>query len=691
MAIFLVTLDNWNDPGFWSTVTTGAESNMLDFSALPESFTITFARDGAFLTLFDGADSFTIGEDSGGDATLGTPGEFGLFELVAGSAGDDLIDGNDAADTLSGGAGDDSLLGYGGDDSLTGGDGADTLRGGMGADTLLGDAGDDVIYGNEGNDSLIGGDGADSIYGETGDDYVEGGAGDDHLEGNEGNDTLIGGDGNDWMRGSYGNDALWGGAGDDYLWGGYGDDTFHIENGFGNDTVDAEDMDETEGDLLDLSAVTDGLRIDMRSADPKSGSVSDGSSTLVFDAVERVLLGAGNDTIALADYGGLDSVTGFAAPELQGDGSYLARDTLDVSALTDWDGNPVDTADVTVSDTIGDGSGDAVLSFPGGEAITLVGVSVEAVSTPAQLAALGIPAADAVEEGEEPAADTPSGEDDAEGETDAIELPQIDGAFEFEATLRVDDLAAGNGQTVFEYGGGGANAITFGQLGPSSAMMLEIVQDGVTHYVVAEDALVAGETATWTVGIDETGQMYIDKDGATLIEGEGVVPADVERLPALLGDSAVVTRSTFGGEITDVSLAQGDTIWSPSDEDPTETETEDAPEATEDTPAPDATVDDTAPEAPVDDIEEEENESPEPPQTGLSSPSEDAAEEEATDEEASEDHREHEALSEFFASLFQWGPHAHGDRDAAEEEDEEDDGPDSVFGKLWSFFGSLFG
>ncbi len=45
--------------------------------------------------------------------------------------------------------------------------------------------------------------------------------------------------------------------------GGYGDDTFHIENNFGNDTVDAEGVAETNGDTLDLSAVTDALRVDL--------------------------------------------------------------------------------------------------------------------------------------------------------------------------------------------------------------------------------------------------------------------------------------------------------------------------------------------------------------------------------------------------------------------------------------------
>ncbi|MAE89565.1 MAG: hypothetical protein CMI67_08255, partial [Pelagibaca sp.] len=639
MAIFEVTTETWDDPDFWAMVTTAPEPNMLDFSALPGSFTISFARDGAFLSISDGAESYVIGDNSvgaGADAYLGAPGDFGLFEVITGSAGRDVIDGNDESDQIDGGTGDDSILGYGGDDVLTGGLGADTLRGGGGNDTVSGNDGDDVIYGNEGDDSLLGGDGADEIYGEYGDDYVEGGAGDDHLEGNEGKDTLIGGDGDDWMRGSYDDDALWGGAGDDYLWGGYGDDTFHIENGFGNDTVDAEDVDETTGDVLDLTAVTDGLRLDLTSADPESGSLTDGSSTLVFSQVESILLGAGEDTIALADFGGLDSVTGFAAPELQPDGSYLARDVLDVSDLTDFDGIPVDTDDVTVTDTVGDGSGDAVLSFPGGEAITLLGVTADAVKSAAQLEALGIPAATdeapVVVPPEKPSPDAPDdGDDGAEAggggsspPPDAAELPQIDGAFEFEATLRVDDLAGGHGQTVFEYGGGGPHAITFGQIGQSSAMMLEIVQDGATHYIVAEEALVAGETATWTAGIDETGQMYIDKNGMTLAEDDGVVPADVERLPALLGDSALETRSALVGGIGDVSLAQGETVW-PEDE------------------APDDTPDDTPEEPPAEPTDPEDAPDPEeteddaPADTPEETPAEPTDPEDAPDPEETED------------------------------------------------------
>ncbi|MCP4206425.1 MAG: hypothetical protein GY767_05175, partial [Shimia sp.] len=495
--------------------------------------------------------------------------------------------------------------------------------------------------------------------------------------------------------------------------------------------------DGTAGERLDVPAGAGGVCFVLDTAATESGSLTDGSSTLVFSQVESILLGAGEDTIALADFGGLDSVTGFAAPELQPDGSYLARDVLDVSDLTDFDGIPVDTDDVTVTDTVGDGSGDAVLSFPGGEAITLLRVTADAVKSAAQLEALGIPAATdeapVVVPPEKPSPDAPDDGDDgteaggggSSPPPDAAELPQIDGAFEFEATVRVDDLAGGHGQTVFEYGGGGPHAITFGQIGQSSAMMLEIVQDGATHYIVAEEALVAGETATWTAGIDETGQMYIDKNGMTLAEDDGVVPADVERLPALLGDSALETRSALVGGIGDVSLAQGETVW-PEDEAPADTpdDTPEEPPAEptdpEDTPDPEETEDDAPADTPDDtpeeppaeptdpedapDPEETEDDAPAdtPDETPEETPAEptdpvDAPDPEETEDDApaetpgeapatpGRDAGDHESLADFFAWLLETGPEP--DRD----EEEEDAAPDSTLTQVWQFFfGWLF-
>lgn len=70
------------------------------------------------------------------------------------------------------------------------------------------------------------------------------------------------------------------------------------------------------------------------------------------------------------------------------DGSGFTTDQLDVSDLTDADGNPVNVWDVVVSD---DGSGNAVLSFPNGESITLLGVAPSEVSSAQQLNSIGVP------------------------------------------------------------------------------------------------------------------------------------------------------------------------------------------------------------------------------------------------------------------------------------------------------------
>ena len=101
--------------------------------------------------------------------------------------------------------------------------------GGPGADNLVAGAGPDVLAGNEGNDVLAAGGGAD---------------------------TLLGGDGDDRMEGGEGNDKLQAGAGLDTLDAGPGDDAIETPDGIadkitcgdGNDTVDADQLDEVGPD-----------------------------------------------------------------------------------------------------------------------------------------------------------------------------------------------------------------------------------------------------------------------------------------------------------------------------------------------------------------------------------------------------------------------------------------------------------
>ncbi|TNF21055.1 MAG: hypothetical protein EP318_08340 [Rhodobacteraceae bacterium] len=399
----------------------GTTLDQLDVSALTsdggttpvlaEDVVVSDDGSGNAVLTFPGGESITLlgvaptqVDDLAELVAIGIPG--GPDYIVEGTEGADTIDAGysgdpegdrvDAGDNLAG-TDDDSIEAYGGADSIVAGAGSDTVDagsgndtvdGGSGADSLFGGDGDDWILGGGGNDTLLGGEGSDTLDGGDDDDLQYGGAGDDTVYGNTGNDTLFGEAGDDFLRGSFGEDELHGGIGDDSLWGGYSDDLFIIEDNFGNDTIDGDASDETFGDTLDLSGTTTGLTIDLTDVNPENGAFSDGTSTASFTDIENILLGGGDDTLTLADFGGHDVVQGFDAPTVNGDGSLTGNDMLDVSALTSDGTTPVTVRDVVVSD---DGSGNAVLGFPGGESLTLVGIDPALAADHAFLVAIGIP------------------------------------------------------------------------------------------------------------------------------------------------------------------------------------------------------------------------------------------------------------------------------------------------------------
>ncbi|UYV37544.1 Hint domain-containing protein [Rhodobacteraceae bacterium D3-12] len=489
----------------------------------------------------------------------GTSGADTIDDSFLGDPEGDKIDNSDAADlsnndVVQAGGGNDSVLSGLGDDSVEAGTGNDTVRGGVGDDTILGGAGDDSLYGNEDNDSIEGGDGSDSIYGETGDDYVSGGAGDDTVEGNEGSDTLYGGAGDDWLRGSYGDDALYGGTGADYLWGGFGDDTFHIENDFGNDTIEGENIAQVEGDTLDLSAVTDDLTVDLTHGSPEIGTFSDGVSTAQFGEIETIILGSGTDTLVLGNGSGADVVSGFAAPTLNGDGTYSGQDQLDVSTVMDWDRNPVDTDDVTVSDTNGDGTGDAVLTFPNGESLTLVGVSTSEVSSPEQLAAMGVPLAtsDGIVSG---TVGSDTIDVDYAGDPDGDSIDAGDAHLPGEAA-NDDIIYAGFGDDSV-FAGLGDDEL-FGESG-NDHLFGESGQDAL--FGGAGDDVLDGGTGSDTV---EGGD---GADVITLAEGDSVSGGDGDDLFLVsdLGEAGAANATVVGGEgdeaLGDTLDFQGQTHW----------------------------------------------------------------------------------------------------------------------------------
>ncbi|WP_297768431.1 Hint domain-containing protein [uncultured Roseovarius sp.] len=353
-------------------------------------------------------------------------------DTILAGAGNDTVNARDGNDLLDGGAGNDILNGGIGDDTLIGGIGADTLNGNSGLDVVDyatsgaavtvdlstmsatgGDATGDVLSGVDGitgsdfNDTLTGFDGV--FDGGTTTNLIDGGAGDDSISGLGGGDTLLGGAGDDTILGGTGDDTIFGGADDDLMSGGTGndqlfgqdgDDTFRIEDNFGADTIIGGETGETAGDTLDLSATTGPIVVDLSAANPETGSVSDGSNAAIFSEIENIVLGGGTDTLILADGSGTDTVQGFTAPTDNGDGTYASGDLLDVAGMTSDGTTPVTTADVTLSDTNGDGTGDAILTFPGGESLTLSGVALTDIDSTAALVAMGIPdARDFVVEG----------------------------------------------------------------------------------------------------------------------------------------------------------------------------------------------------------------------------------------------------------------------------------------------------
>ncbi|MFM7161446.1 MAG: calcium-binding protein, partial [Planctomycetaceae bacterium] len=217
-----------------------------------------------------------------------------VFENITGSDQADTLSGNALANVLLGGLGNDVLRGAAGNDSLTGGAGDDWLWGGAGNDFYLFDAdsqlGSDQVMevAGEGLDTLdfsatttrsvtldlaattaqaVTGAGGFLSLSLTAGDVVEnavGGALADTLLGNALANSLNGGVGNDTLRGFGGEDTLVGGGGDDLLAGGLGDDVYAFlpTTQLGTDTV-------VEGageglDLLDFSASTAGVTVDLR-------------------------------------------------------------------------------------------------------------------------------------------------------------------------------------------------------------------------------------------------------------------------------------------------------------------------------------------------------------------------------------------------------------------------------------------
>jgi len=281
----------------------------------------------------------------------------------------------DGADSIRGNAGDDSITAGGGNDTVDAGADNDTVNAGLGDDSVLGGLGDDSLLGDAGNDTLLGNEGNDTIDGGIGNDSIDGGVGNDSLTGGAGNDTILGGDGSDTIAGGPGADSINGGAGDDDIAvggadtvaGGSGDDVFTIDptdlpadvaatiDGGTDGTDGNPDGPENgdAGDILDLGNQTADLTVTL-SPNPETGTVNgldaDGTPDISFTEIEKVITGAGDDTVA-----GGTSTTPIDVETGAGDDSIvggLGNDTIDAGT----DNDTVDAGAGDDSVTAGDGN-----------------------------------------------------------------------------------------------------------------------------------------------------------------------------------------------------------------------------------------------------------------------------------------------------------------------------------------------
>ncbi|NIZ14315.1 Hint domain-containing protein [Phaeobacter sp. HF9A] len=402
---------------------------------------LTFTGDGAGSYSFSGSgtfsniESFVLTDNADVvDASADTAG----VEIDA-MAGDDTVTTGSGADTIWSSEGNNLLQSGSGADVVVAGTGNDTIYYGPGGATQ---ADGDYVVGGDGNDliddeasvedayvyddTIYAGAGNDTIYTGGGDDFVDAGSGDDLIVDEMGSDTMDGGEGHDTFR-------LRDDSGDDQVTGGADADTFRFFGNWGSDTVFGSGTATTgaDYDVLDFVGANSGVTVTF--TDWEDGTATDGTNMVTFDDIEGIIggdfsdsidasadgsglvldgdagadsiiggsgadviiggsgddtltSGAGEDTLVVSDGHGSALITDFDLGDDDDDG--FTNDQFDVSDLTNASGDPVTTSDVMVRD---DGSGNALFTFPNGETLVLQGISPAAVSSPAQLYAMGIP------------------------------------------------------------------------------------------------------------------------------------------------------------------------------------------------------------------------------------------------------------------------------------------------------------
>jgi hypothetical protein len=139
--------------------------------------------------------------------------------------------------------------------------------------------------------------------------------------------------------------------------------------------------------------------------------------------------------------------------------------------------------------------------------------------------------------------------------TGGFVIKDITGSFEVLVTARFDNVNGFFWQRIFDFGNGpGLDNIWLGQCSNSNNMILEVWRDNKMYRVTAHDAIVKDETATWKVGVDANGLMWIEKNGCRLAHQQGIVPANVHRVNKFIGKSNWPTDSPLNGAVTSICV-----------------------------------------------------------------------------------------------------------------------------------------
>ena len=395
------------------------------------------------------------------------------------------------------------------------------------------------------------------------------GSGWDRIIGNDVDNRLDGGDGNDALWGMAGNDVLIGGRGWDTLDGGTGTDTalYAGRSARYAITYDANAVrgvlsirDTTTGDTDTLVGVDklafDDVTLDVNAVlanlQARFGAIADGSAasrsvtlsptagdafvqtkyaidgaftataTVHFDnlgagAFQRVFdfsNGPWSDNVWLGQNGNTDDMA-FSIVKGATPYTIVAKDVIVQGETAMWTASVDDRGFMQLfknGKMVAEGAG--AVPDDVGRGTELVGSSAWSWDTPLVGAVVDLYVANG-----KPLAD-------------------IDGAFVATATARFDNLAGGTFQRIFDTGNGPASDnVWLGQVGSSRDMAFDIYEGAVKHSIVAKDAIVQGQEATWTASVNDHGVMRIFKDGMMLAEGQGVVPRDVDRAKEFIGQS----------------------------------------------------------------------------------------------------------------------------------------------------------